>query len=141
MSATAEPVTGRRRPMWRAALTEAVMGVAAVAGGYGLLADAEGLGLRESWLHGSPFPDYTVPGLVLLVAIGGGMLLSAALALSGSRLAPLAAVVMGAGLALWLVIETAIIGSQGPEQVALLLLCGAAALLLLHDGFARLRRP
>ena len=54
-------------------------GVGALAGGAGLLRDAEGMGYREDWLRG-PFDDYTIPGAFLLVVIGGGMLIVAALA-------------------------------------------------------------
>ena len=64
---------------WIAAVTEVVVGVGAIFGGYGLLSDAEGLGAKQAWLDGSVFPDYTVPGLFLLVVIGGGMLTAAAI--------------------------------------------------------------
>jgi hypothetical protein len=37
---------------------ELLVGIGALFGGYGLLDDAEGLGMRDSWLEGSPFPDY-----------------------------------------------------------------------------------
>jgi hypothetical protein len=33
---------------------QAFIGVGALFGGYGLLADAEGLGMEEEWLDGSP---------------------------------------------------------------------------------------
>ncbi len=137
--ATRPPAARRAAPLLAA--VQIVLGIAALFGGYGLLADAEGLGMREAWLDGSPFPDYTVPGLVLLVAIGGGMLVSGALAAAGHRWAHRSALVMGAGLALWLVIETAIIGMQAWEQVVLLVVCGAVAAYLLRDGFTRRPRP
>jgi hypothetical protein len=58
-----------------------------VLGGWGLLSDAEGLGVRGSWLDGTPFPNYTVPGLVLLVVIGGGMLTTTIVTCINSRFA------------------------------------------------------
>jgi hypothetical protein len=80
----AERLTGRRR--WAIAAFAAWVGVGALFGGYGLLADAENLGVKDAWLEGTPLPDYRVPGLVLLVVIGGGMLVTVLLALRGSRL-------------------------------------------------------
>ena len=108
----------------------APQGVGALYGGIALLADAEGFGVEEAWLDGSPFPDYRVPGLFLLVAIGGGMLATAAVALRRSPHAQLAALAMGALLAAWLAIETAIVGFQGPQQVVLLVVCGGSAAIL-----------
>lgn len=124
---------GSRRRALLVAL-QAFIGVGALFGGYGLLADAEGLGMEEEWLDGSPFPDYRIPGLFLLLVIGGGMLASAVLALLGSPYARLAALAMGATLALWLVVETVIVGFQAWEQYVLLVACGVVALVLLGVG-------
>ena len=76
------------------AAIEFVIGMAAVFGGYGLLSDAEGLGAKQAWLDGTIFPDYTVPGLFLLVVIGGGMLCAAVLTVVAERYARVAAGVM-----------------------------------------------
>lgn len=73
----------RRDRQWSTALVSAWVCAGALFGGYGLLSDAEGLGARQSWLQGSPFPDYTIPGLFLLIVIGGGMLLTAVSAALG----------------------------------------------------------
>ena len=116
--------------------TELVVGIGALFGGYGLLADAEGLGAKESWLDGSPFADYTIPGLVLLVVIGGGLLTAAALAVSGHAAAAGAALVMGVVLLAWGIVETLTIGWQGPPQVVMLVVfvLAPAAVLI---GIAR----
>jgi hypothetical protein len=115
-------------------LIEALVGLSALGGGYGLLSDAEGLGLEESWLEGSPFDDYTIPGLFLLIVIGGGGLLAAALTWRRSQLAAPAAVVMGGVLVAWLIVETASIGFQGWEQTAFLFIYGACSLALIVLG-------
>jgi asparagine N-glycosylation enzyme membrane subunit Stt3 len=120
--------------------TELVVGFGAIYGGYGLLTDAEGLGAEESWLEGSPFADYTVPGVVLLVVIGGGLLTAAVLAALGHRLAPGAALVMGVALLTWGVVETVTVGWQGPPQVALLAaFVVAPAAILIGVGRTALR--
>lgn len=125
---------------WVVVAVALVLGAGALYGGYGLLSDAEGLGVEEAWLRG-PFDDYTVPGLFLLVVIGGGMLVLAALAAARSRWSALAALAMGGILAAWLVIETAVIGYRGAPQLGLLVLCGGSAAVLLLLGARQLRRP
>jgi hypothetical protein len=115
-------------------LIEALVGLSALGGGYGLLSDAEGLGLEDSWLEGSPFDDYTIPGLFLLIVIGGGGLLAAALTWRRSPLAAPAAVVMGGVLVVWLIVETASIAFQGWQQTAFLFIYGACALALILLG-------
>jgi hypothetical protein len=108
------------------AAIEIAVGIGAIYGGYGLLSDAEGLGAKRAWLDGSVFSDYTVPGLILLAVIGGGMLLAASVTLLAGRWAPLAAGVMAVVLALWGVIETATIGWRGVAQLLLVAVFVAA---------------
>jgi len=124
----------------RARLTVAgvagVIGLGALYGGVRLLVDAEALGVEESWLKGTPFPDYRVPGVVLLAVIGGGMLVTALAALRRSRYAGLAALVMGAALVIWGLVETLTIGDQGADQLVLLaVFVVAPALPLLVIGW------
>jgi hypothetical protein len=111
-------MTDRRRRIL--AVVALAVGVGAVFGGWGLLSDAEGLGAKAEWLDGSLFPDYRIPGLFLLIVLGGGMLLLALLALRRSPLAGPAALAMGAVLLIWGLVETATIGYQGAAQLLLL---------------------
>lgn len=134
----APALTLRRRLVLVA--TELVVGIGALFGGYGLLADAEGLGAEQSWLDGSPFSDYRIPGLVLLVVVGGGLLTAAALAALGHRFAAGAALAMGVVLLAWGVVETLTIGWQGPPQVVMLaVFVLAPAAVLIGIGRAALR--
>jgi hypothetical protein len=50
----------------------ALLGVAAVYGGGALVADPTGAGLQLplSYLDGSPFRDYSIPGIILLLVLG-----------------------------------------------------------------------
>jgi hypothetical protein len=96
-----------------------VVGVGALYGGTRLLVDAEALGLRTSWLDGTPFPDYRVPAVLLIAVIGGGMLVTALAVLLGSRFSRLAAFAMGVILLVWGVVETLAIGYQGVGQLLL----------------------
>jgi peptidoglycan/LPS O-acetylase OafA/YrhL len=115
---------------------ELAMSFSALYGGLRLVTDAEGFGLEQSWLAGSPFHDYRIPGLFLLFAIGGGMLASAFAVLRESRWDAVAALGMGVLLAAWLVVETAIIGLQGSQQSLVLGGCAAAAILLIAAGLS-----
>src|SRR5579859_138684 len=54
---------------------EAFGALTAVSGGIALLAGA--LPFPLAWLDGTPFGDYTIPGLALALMVGGGMLLAA----------------------------------------------------------------
>ena len=113
---------------------EAFLGIGAVYGGYALIRDAAGFGLDDDWLRGGVFTDYTIPGAILIVVIGGGMLTAAALALRSSRYALEAARVAGALLLGFLVVETALVGYHGRQQVLLLAICaGGSARLVLVD--------
>jgi hypothetical protein len=104
---------------WIVAAIETVVGCGAVFGGYGLLTDAAGLGAKKAWLEGSVFADYTVPGLFLLVVIGGGMLVAAGVTVVARRAAPLVAGAMALVLVSWGVVETVTIGWRGVGQLVL----------------------
>jgi hypothetical protein len=119
------------------AACQAFIGVSALGGGYAVLGDAEGMGLSPEWLAGSPFADYRVPGLFLMVVLGVGMLAAAVLTLRGHRLWPAVALAMGVVLGAWLAVETAIIGLRGGPQVVLLVVTGIPALVMLAVGWRR----
>ena len=57
---------------------EALVGLGALAGGIAILTGVFDQWLPLAWLQGTPFSDYTIPGLILLIVIGGGMLVAAA---------------------------------------------------------------
>jgi len=59
-------------------VVEAFVALSAVAGGIALLRGVFAQGIPVAWLAGTPFNDYTIPGLLLALVIGGGMLLAAA---------------------------------------------------------------
>ena len=59
------------------AVIEAFVGLGALGGGIAILTGAFDQWLPLAWLQGTPFSDYTIPGLILLIIVGGGMLLAA----------------------------------------------------------------
>jgi len=138
-SATAEPSPDRsghlepRQARGAAALRHilgAVLAFAALnafAGGYYGLAGAKGI--PKEWLRGSPFPDYFVPSLILVVIVGGSFLLAAVAVFARWRhdrsLAMASAVIVFG----WLAIELAIIGYVSWMQPATAI--GGALVLVL----------
>jgi hypothetical protein len=55
---------------------EALIALSAISGGLWLAAGKSGLDV--AWLAGTPFSDYTIPGLLLAIVVGGCALLAAA---------------------------------------------------------------
>jgi hypothetical protein len=121
------------RPLTRFAVAslvlEVVLSIGALGGGLVLIVAPRGeiMPLPLSALAGSPFETYLGPGLILCTVLGLGPLLAARLAWIRHPLAPLAALVVGAALLIWVVVEIAIIGySNEPPLQAIYLALGVA---------------
>jgi hypothetical protein len=136
-SLTLEWPTPLRRVRLALAAVELAVAIPAVPSGIALIRD--GMGLNTAWIDHTLLPDYTVPGLLLLVVIGGGMPLAAAAALWRPRLALPAALAMGTVLLAWLAIETLMIGWHGGPQLGLDLVYGALGLGLVAAGLRTVR--
>jgi hypothetical protein len=80
----------------------------AFGGGYYGLSGATGV--PTAWLKGSPFTDYIVPSLILLVVVGGSFLIAAVAVLAGLRIARFTAFAAGLVVLGWLAAQLAIIG-------------------------------
>jgi len=87
------------------------LGVGAIGGGIVLVMDPDGHAMQwdTSMLAGSPFSDFTIPGLILLGLFGIGSLAVAGLGLLHAHLAPFLAFAIGCGLMIWIPVELAII--------------------------------
>ena len=91
------------------AVIEALIGLGAIGGGLAILTGAFDQWFPVAWLQGTPFSDYTIPGLVLLIVVGGGMLLAAAAQFIQREWAVFLSVVMGCVMFGWIAFEVAII--------------------------------
>jgi len=60
-------------------------------------------------LAGSPFADFTAPGLTLGGLFGFGSFAIAAIGIARSRIAPFAAFAIGCGQMIWIVVQLSII--------------------------------
>lgn len=126
-----------RRPLSRVAkgafALEVLLSIGALGGGLILMLAPRGeiLPLPLSALVGSPFDTYFVPGLILFSAVGLGPLLAGVLTWMRHPLAPVAAIVVGAGLLIWVAVEVAIIGySNEPPLQAIYAILGVVILLV-----------
>ncbi len=81
--------------------------LATISGGIGLLTGA--IATPREWLVGSPFSDYTLPGLSLLVIVGGSMTLASATILTRHEIGVLAAAFAGLAMIVFEIVEVAVI--------------------------------
>jgi hypothetical protein len=88
---------------------ETFTGLGAVGGGIAILAGVFDRWFPVAWLQGTPFGDYTVPGLILLIVVGGGMLVAAATQFVQREWAVLLSAAMGCVMLGWIACEVAII--------------------------------
>jgi uncharacterized membrane protein len=92
---------------------QAFIGLGALGGGFMLVKDPSGsaLGVPLSLLEGSPFTDFLIPGIFLLVVNGIGSMIGAGLSFTRKRYAQDIAIVLGTILIAWIVIQVVIIRS------------------------------
>jgi len=92
---------------------QAFIGLGALGGGFMLVKDPSGsaLGVPLSLLEGSPFSDFLVPGIFLLVVNGIGSMIGAGLSFTRRRYAQEIAIALGAILVSWILIQVVIIRS------------------------------
>jgi hypothetical protein len=101
------------KPRKRIALIvlELVVALNAIGGAWYGLAGAENV--PREWLEGSPFDSYVFPSLILLLAVGGGMILAVAALLFGYSRAPELSLAAGFVLVGWIVVQVLIIVPRG----------------------------
>lgn len=83
------------------------IGLGAVAGGLMLVLDPSGesMGIPLELLKDSPFPDYLIPGLVLLAVNGIGSLIASRLTFAGSQWTDKLAIGLGLFLMCWICVQ------------------------------------
>jgi len=107
------------------------IGITAVLGGFGLVSDPSGtkMAVPVELLKNSPFTNYLVPGLVLLIVNGTGNVLAGIATFLRSRLRGHLAAFFGLFLTLYMVIEVWFIGLLNFSQ-PLYFILGVAELIL-----------
>lgn len=97
---------------------QAVVAAGALPAGWALAADPSGdvLRLPLEWLAGTPFRDYLIPGLVLLLVNGAGQATGCWLTVKRRPAYRAAAGALGGLLMLWIVLQLYWIGYQSLLQ-------------------------
>ena len=102
-----------RRPLtaWVLLALLIVQGLGGLAGGLSLTIAPDGsiMKMSTSLLDGSPFPDFLIPGLILMLVLGVLPLVAAVGLWMGRRWAWYAAFVVGCSLMIWILVEITII--------------------------------
>jgi hypothetical protein len=91
---------------------EAIIGLSAMQGGFALLRGDFMNVLPVGWLAGTPFSDYTIPGLMLVIVVGGSALLAAATVFIDREWAVLVSVSAGLLMAGYEMVEAVILDSK-----------------------------
>ncbi|MGI5132828.1 hypothetical protein ACQEVB_38935 [Pseudonocardia sp. CA-107938] len=114
----------------RAALIglELIAGVSAVGGGIGLVA-GNAIGMPADWLAATPFPDWTIPGILLIIVVAVPMLIAAYGEIRRTPWAHGASAVAGVLQIGWILAQWAVIGRYDPLQPTMLVIGCAIAVL------------
>ncbi len=112
----------------------AVQAIGAIGGGIGLVRDPiDNIGLSITLLEGTPFKDYLIPGLILLIAVGLFALFVLAGLLRRWKPAWWLSIASGGALVIWIIVEAALLGYLPGMGITLQIvfgLVGAAIVVL-----------
>jgi hypothetical protein len=93
-------------------ILQLLVGIGAVPAGLGLVMDPSGASLRFrlEWLEGTPFSNFLIPGLILMIVNGFGSLAGSVASLRGWRRAGEVGLALGIFLTLWIILQVYWIG-------------------------------
>lgn len=143
------PTSGRPLAGWALLAGTVVLGATASFGGASLLLDPTGARMEMplTWLDGTPFADYFLPGLVLFGVLGLGALVVATGLLVRRWWALPATLALATALGGWIGVQVALVGYASWLQPAYALLALVLFVLALapstrryHDAATALRR-
>src|SRR5947209_20483601 len=99
---------------------EAFVALSAIAGGIALLRGTFAQGIPVAWLEGTPFTDYTIPGLALAIVVGGGMAVAAVTVFIQREWAVLISAAAGICMVGFEVVEAASVDSKAGDGLPLM---------------------
>ena len=97
---------------------QAFIGLTAILGGFELVSDPTGTksNLPLEWLGGSPFPNFFIPGLILLLVNGVGNAIGAGITFFRNRYAGDVAIALAACLIIFMTVEVWFVGLRNLLQ-------------------------
>jgi len=122
---------------WFRLVSTALIALTAIPGGIALVSGIEGARFPTSWLSGTPFHTYMVPGLILSLAVGGNAAIAFVLTIRRRKLARVWSALAGLCLAGFILVEIIILKQSPPGPTAMEIVYLALALPLALSGFAR----
>jgi hypothetical protein len=102
-----------------------IQALGAIGGGIGLVRDpVKNIGLSVSLLEGTPFKNYLIPGLILLIVVGLFSLLVFAGLMRRWKPAWWLSLASGGGLVIWIITEAALLGYLPGSGITLQIVFG-----------------
>lgn len=101
------------------ALLTGFIALTAIGGGIALLVGLEDSRFPLDWLRGTPFPDYTIPAIILAIVVGGSALVACVLLLRRHHRRFLAAVVAGVIMMGYIAVEALILLQEPPGPTSI----------------------
>jgi hypothetical protein len=95
-------------------LLAGLVALTSIGGGIAMLLGAEAGRFPLAWLSGTPFSDYTIPALLLVIVVGGSALAASVFALRSHPLARVAALLAGLILIGYIVGEVLLLKQEPP---------------------------
>ena len=89
-----------------------------------------GMGMPVSWLEGTVFTSYLIPGLILLIVIAGVTILAGILLIMRKKGALESAAASGFGLLIWLFTEMYILTTMGSHFLHAIIFTEALVILI-----------
>ena len=89
-----------------------------------------GMGMPLSWLEGTAFKSYMIPGLILLIIIAGVTMLAGIMLLMKKKYAPETAAISGFGLLIWLFTEMYVLTKMGSHFLHAIIFTEALVILI-----------
>ena len=134
------PAANTRRPgtLWALMVLTAVQIIGAAAGGVGLVQDPiNNIGMSLSLLNGTPFHDYLIPGLILLIVVGLFPIIPLVGLIMRRRWGWWLELAAGCGLIIWIITEVALLGYLPGAGIGLQIAMGLLGVLIVFFTLVR----
>lgn len=101
----------------------------ATGGGIAIVAGLERSNFPSSWLEGTPFRSYTVPGLLLAVVVGGSAVAAIIAVALDAFAGTIASLIAGAVLVGWIAGEIRLLNTPGVSRTEIVYLAVGLAMI------------